>query len=240
MRKMKDKDKKKEQLIEELAALRKQAVELKEAEAERKRAEEELEQSLDKLRRAIEGSIQAMASITEMRDPYTAGHQRRVAKLACAIAEEIGLSKEQIETIHVAGTLHDIGKVYLPAEILSKPGKLNNIEMKLIKTHPQLGREILKMIEFPWVVCPIVLQHHERIDGSGYPEGLEGENITLEAKILGVADVVEAMPSHRSYRPALGIDKALEEISRSRSILFDSQAVDACLRLFIEKGFKFE
>ena len=207
---------------------------------ERKQAKEALEQSLNKLRRTIDGTIQAIALITEMRDPYTSGHQRRVAKLACAIAEEIGLSKEQIETIHVAGTLHDIGKVYLPAEILSKPGRLNDIEMELIKTHPQVSREILKTIEFPWAVCPIVLQHHERIDGSGYPSGLSGENITLEARILGVADVVEAMASHRPYRPALGIDKALEEISRNKGILYDAEVVDACLRLFNQKGFKFE
>ncbi len=207
---------------------------------ERKQAEEALKQSLDRLQRTIEGIIEAIALIAETRDPYTAGHQRRVAKLASAIAGEMGLSKEQVETMLVAGALHDIGKICVPAELLSKPGRLADVEMELIKAHSQVGCDILKTIEFPWSICPIVLQHHERMDGSGYPSGLSGEDITLEACILGVADVVEAMSSHRPYRPTLGIDKALEEISGNRGRLYDAKVVDACLRLFTEKGFKFE
>ncbi len=207
---------------------------------ERKQAEEALKQSLDRLQRTIEGTIEAIALIAETRDPYTAGHQRRVAKLASAIAKELGLSKEQIETILVAGTLHDIGKICVPAELLSKPGRLADVETKLIQAHSQVGCDILKTIELPWSICPAVLQHHERMDGSGYPSGISGKDITLEACILGVADVVEAMSSHRPYRPTLGIDKALEEISGNRGRLYDAKVVDACLRLFTEKGFKFD
>jgi putative nucleotidyltransferase with HDIG domain len=181
-----------------------------------------------------------MALTVEARDPYTAGHQRRVADLARAIAEEMGLSKERIEGIRVAGGLHDIGKINIPAEILGKPGRINNMELGLIKMHPQVGYNILKGIEFPWPVAQIVLQHHERMDGSGYPQGLVGGDIVLEARILAVADVVEAMSSHRPYRPAHNIDKALEEISQNSGILYDPEVADVCLRLFTEKGFKLE
>lgn len=207
---------------------------------QRKLIEEERVQNLEKLAKAVEGSINAIAFMSETRDPYTAGHQQRVAKLAVAIAKEMCLSQEQVETIRVAGILHDVGKMQVPAEILSKPGKLSQIEMGLVKVHPRVGREILKMIDMPWPACPIVLQHHERLDGSGYPDGLSGEKIVLGARILAVADVVEAMASHRPYRPALGIDKALEEISQNRGTLYDADVVDACLRLFREKGFKLE
>jgi len=208
--------------------------------AERKRAERELQQSLKKLQITLEGTIHALASAVEMRDPYTAGHQREVTRLACAIANEMGLPEEQIEGIRMAGLIHDIGKINVPAEILSKPGTLNGLEFGLIKTHPQVGSDILNgTIEFPWPIAQIVLQHHERMDGSGYPVGLSGEEILLEARILGVADVVEAMASHRPYRPALSINKALEEISQNRGVLYDPAVVDACLKLFIEKGFKF-
>lgn len=207
---------------------------------ERKRIEEELQQSLAKLQRAMEGTVQAMALMVEMRDPYTAGHQRRVSKLACAIARELGLAKEQIEGIRIAGLLHDIGKISVPAEILSKPGRISEGEFSIIKTHPQVGYEILKGIEFYWPISQIVLQHHERVNGSGYPAGLAGENILLEARILSVADVVEAMSSHRPYRPARGTEQALAEIIQNRRTLYDADLVDACLSVFTKKGFSLE
>ena len=201
--------------------------------------ETEIKQNLQRLQRAIKGSIRAMALIVESRDPYTAGHQRRVNILACAIAKEMGLPESQIDGIRMAAAIHDIGKIGVPAEILSKPGKLTENEFNLIKTHPQVGYNILKEIEFPWPIAQTVLQHHERMDGSGYLAGLSSKGILLEAKILGVADVVEAMASHRPYRPALGIGKALEEILQNSGVLYDPDVVDACLRLFSEKGFKF-
>jgi len=203
------------------------------------RLEKELEKSVKELEKTTEGIIYTVAKVVETRDPYTAGHQKRVANLACAIAEEMGLPKEQIRGIYMTGTIHDIGKIYVPAEILSKPGKLTKTEFEMIKTHPEYGYNMLKDIEFPWPVALTILQHHERLDGSGYPQGLSGEDIILEACILAVADVVEAMSSHRPYRPALGIDKALEEVSQNKGKLYDSRVVDACLKLFKEKGFKF-
>ncbi len=208
--------------------------------AERKRAEERLQRTLEKLRKALGGTIQALALTVETRDPYTAGHQRRATNLARAIATEMGLSEEQIDGIRMAGAIHDLGKISVPAGILNKPGRLNENEFGIIQAHPQVGYDILKTIEFPWPVAQIVFQHHERMDGSGYPRGLVGEEILLEARILAVADVVEAMSSHRPYRPALGIDKALEEISQNRGVLYDPEVVDACLRLFAEKGFRLE
>jgi len=208
--------------------------------AERKRAEEELRQSFEKLRRTLEGTVHALASAVEMRDSYTAGHQRRVTQLACAIAKEMGLPEEQIEGMRMSGLIHDLGKINVPAEILSKPGRLTDLQWGMIKPHSQAGYDILITIEFPWPVAEIVLQHHERLDGSGYPAGLLGEEILLEARILGVADVVEAMASHRPYRSARGIDKALEEISQNRGVLYDPEVVDACLKLFTEKGFKLD
>ena len=175
-----------------------------------------------------------------MRDPYTAGHQHRVTSLACAIAEEMGLSKEKTEGIRMAGVIHDVGKIRVPAEILSWPGQLTEIDFNLIKTHPQVGYDILKQIELPHQVTKIMLQHHERLDGSGYPEGLKAKDILIEAKVLAVADVVEAMASHRPYRASLGIDKALEEISKNKGILYDPKVVDSCLKLFNEKNFEFK
>jgi PAS domain S-box-containing protein/putative nucleotidyltransferase with HDIG domain len=207
---------------------------------ERKHAEEELRQTLKRLQKTIEGTISAVVAIVEARDPYTAGHQQRVAKLACAIAQEIRLPKKRVEAIRMAALIHDVGKIHIPAEILSKPGRLTETEFSLVKAHPQVAYDILKTVEFPWPVCQDVLQHHERLDGSGYPQGLSGKDILLGARILAVADVVEAMSSHRPYRPSLGIDKALEEIAQNKDILYDSKVVDACLRLFHEKGFKFE
>ncbi len=203
---------------------------------ERKKREEELRQSVDKLRKMMGGIIQAMALTVEIRDPYTAGHQRRVADLARSISQEMGLTKDQIEAVRLAGTVHDLGKISVPAEILSKPGKLSPLEFNLIKVHPRAGYDILKDIEFPWPIARIVLEHHERINGSGYPQGLKGEEILLESRILAVADVVEAIASNRPYRPAFGIEVALEEISQNKGVLYDPEVVDACLRLFREKG----
>ena len=205
---------------------------------DRKRIEDELEQSLESLRRGLNATINVLVAAVEIRDPYTAGHQKHVANLARAIATEMGIPKEKIEGIRMAGAIHDIGKISVPPEILSKPGSLKDVELAMIKLHSQVGYDILKNIEFPWPVALIVLQHHERMDGSGYPQGLSGEEICLEARIVAVADVVEAMSSHRPYRPALGIDKALEEISQNKGTLYDSEAVDACVRLFAEKEFK--
>ena len=193
---------------------------------------------LQNLTTAVEGTIHTLAATTEVRDPYTAGHQKRVTELAVTIATTMGLDSGQIEGIRMAGTIHDLGKVRVPAEILSKPGKITDLEYEMIKTHPQVGYDLLKGIDFPWPLAQIVLQHHERIDGSGYPQGLKGDEIMIEAKILAVADVVEAMASHRPYRPALGIEKALGQIKKDRGILFDPEIVDACLKGF-EKGFKF-
>lgn len=212
---------------------------LKQDITKRERAETEAQSTLAKLRRAMGGVIQAMAMTVERRDPYTAGHQRRVSDLARGVATEMGLSNHQVDGIRMAGLIHDLGKICVPAEILSKPGGLSEIEHTLIKDHPQVGYEILKEIEFPWPVAKIVLQHHERIDGSGYPAGLSAKDIIIEAKALAVADVVEAMASHRPYRPTLGREMALEEISKNRGILYDPDVVDSCLKLLKEKGFKF-
>ncbi|MCX5816513.1 MAG: PAS domain S-box protein [Proteobacteria bacterium] len=206
----------------------------------RKLAEEELQQTTEKLRKSLSGTIQALSSTVETRDPYTAGHQRKVSNLARVIAQEMGLSNDTVDTIRMAGIIHDIGKISVPAEILSKGGTLTNIEMNLIKVHSQSGYDILKDVGLPYPIAEIVLQHHERLDGSGYPQGLKGEQILLETKIISVADVVEAIPSHRPYRPALGIDAALEEIENNKDILYDAQVVEACLKLFREKGFCFE
>lgn len=208
--------------------------------SERKKAQEEARQNTERLIGAMEHAIQAMTIVVEMRDPHTAGHQQRATQLACAMAKEIGLSKERIGGLRLAGLIHDIGKVRVPAEILMNPDGLSEPEFMMIKAHPRLGYEILKTIDFPWPVAKIVLQHHERMDGSGYPSGLSGEDIVMEARILAVADVVDAMASHRPYRAALGINKALEEISQNRGVLYDSRAVDACLTLFRDKKFEFE
>ncbi|MGC1403187.1 MAG: PAS domain S-box protein [Thermodesulfobacteriota bacterium] len=207
---------------------------------ERKRAEEQIQHTLDSLRRAVGTTIQVMVSAVEARDAYTAGHQIRSADLARAIAAEMGLTKDQIDGIRMAGSIHDIGKLSIPAEILAKPTKLTEIEFALIKQHPLRGYEILKNVDSPWPLAQIVYQHHERMDGSGYPRSLRGNDILMEARILAVSDVVEAIASHRPYRPALGIDMALDEISQNRGILYDPEVVDACLRLFKEKGFKLE
>ncbi len=200
----------------------------------------ERKQAAEKLQKALESTIQAVGLTTEIRDPYTAGHQKRVTRLACAIAKEMGLSKEKIEDIRIAGLMHDIGKMTIPSEILSKPSRLADMEYRLVQGHPQVAYDILKKAELPCPIADIVLQHHERMDGSGYPHGIKGEEIMLEARILAVADVVEAMASHRPYRPALGMNAALEEIALHKGNLYDSDVVDACIRLFAEKHFQFE
>jgi PAS domain S-box-containing protein/putative nucleotidyltransferase with HDIG domain len=204
-----------------------------------KQAEAQVQHSLEKLQKALDGTVLAIANTVEMRDPYTAGHQRQVAQLAAAIAQEMGFSPERVEGMRVLGCLHDIGKIAIPAEILSKPGRLSPMELTLIQDHPRVGYEIIKDIDFPFPLAEGILQHHERLNGSGYPLGIKGPDIILEARILGVADVVEAMASHRPYRVSLGIDQALEEISRNRGILYDPEVVDICLKLFHEKGFSF-
>ena len=207
---------------------------------ERKQAEEQVQQSCQKLEKTLEGTIQAIRAMVDARDRYTAGHQQRVTELACAIAEAMGLSSEQVQAVHVAGLLHDVGKILLPTEILTKPGRLNEIEFAMIRTHSKAGHDILESIEFPWPIAKMVLQHHERVNGTGYPDGVRGEEILMEARILAVADVVEAMSSHRPYRPALSLDKALDEITRNRGVLYDPLVADACVRVFMEGGFSFK
>ncbi|MBP1730359.1 MAG: putative sensor protein [Deltaproteobacteria bacterium] len=204
------------------------------------RLEKELEASLVGMKKALTKTVEAIAYMSEMRDPYTAGHQKRVAKLASAIAREMSLPEDQVEGIRVIGFLHDVGKIVVPAEILSKPGRINEAELNLIRTHSNVGYEILKLLEFPWPVAKAILQHHERRDGSGYPGGLKAEELTVEAEIIAVADVVESMASRRPYREALGIDRALEEISQKKGSLYNAQVVDACLRLFRERAFQFD
>ncbi len=203
------------------------------------RGQKELEKTVKQLEKTTDGIVFTIAKIVETRDPYTSGHQKRVANLARAIAEEMGLPEEKIKGIYMAAVIHDIGKIYVPSEVLTKPSKLSKIEFEMIKLHPQYGYDILKDVNFPWPVALAILQHHERLDGSGYPQGLKGDELILEAKILAVADVVEAMSSHRPYRPALGIDKALEEIEKNRGKLYDLEVVNTCVRLLKKKGFNF-
>jgi HD-GYP domain-containing protein (c-di-GMP phosphodiesterase class II) len=205
---------------------------------ERKKAEDERQQNLERLRQALGATVQAIAIMVETRDPYTAGHQRRVADLARSIATEMKLSSDLIDSLRTAGMIHDIGKIAVPAEILSKPTRLTEIEFGLIKLHPQSGYDILKDIDFPSPIARMVLEHHERLDGSGYPNGLTGKDLLVESRILAVADVVESMASHRPYRPARGIDLALDEIRNNRGIIYDADVVDACLSLFRDKGFQ--
>jgi putative nucleotidyltransferase with HDIG domain len=192
----------------------------------------------ERTKKALEATIQAISMTVEMRDPYTAGHQRRVADLAGAIAVEMNLPLERINALRMAAAIHDLGKISVPAEMLSNPTKLTDLEFTIIKTHVQSGYDILKDIDFPWPVARIVLEHHERVNGSGYPNGLTGDHVLMESRILSVADVVEAMASHRPYRASLGIEAALKEISKNKGILYETEVVDACLRLFDEKKYK--
>lgn len=229
-----------ENLVEERTAKLVKSNRLLKIEVEnRRRMQLELEQSFATIKKAMHSTIQAISMTVEKRDPYTSGHQQRVADLAKAIAQELTLPADQIESIYMAAAIHDIGKISLPAEILVKPSQLSDIEISLIQAHAQAGYDILKGIEFPWPIADIVLQHHERMNGSGYPQGLAGDKILFEARIIGVADVVETMASHRPYRPSIGTDKALEEIAKNKDTLYDSLAVDACLTLFNDKKFEF-
>jgi len=205
----------------------------------RKRMQQELQKSFENLKNAMHSTIQAISMTVEKRDPYTSGHQQRVADLAKAIAKELDLTEDQVESIYMAAAIHDIGKISLPAEILVKPIQLSAIEISLIQAHAQAGYDILKGIEFPWPLADIIIQHHERLDGSGYPGGLAGDDISIEARIIGVADVVETMASHRPYRPSMGIDKALEEITQNSGTLYDADVVAACLKIFNEQNFEF-
>ncbi|MFO7866513.1 MAG: PAS domain S-box protein [Candidatus Aminicenantes bacterium] len=200
----------------------------------------DINQSQEKLRKAMNSTIEVISKVSERRDPYTSGHQHRVYQLSVAIARELRLPREKTEAVSIAALIHDIGKVAIPSEILTKAGKLSKNEFDLIKEHPQIGYDILKDVDFPYPIAQIVRQHHERMNGSGYPQGEKGEDILLEARIISVADTAEAMSSHRPYRPALGIDAALEEIQKNRDILYDPKVADACIELFREKGFEFE
>jgi len=237
---MRYEEKTKDLLIEELREIHKKITDLEKVKVMYNQLEKELQQSYEKLQKFIEGTAYIIMKVVETRDPYSIGHQQRVSKLATAIAQETKLPQDKIEGTRIASLVHDIGKVNLPTEIISKPSKLIEVEFNLIKNYPKVGYDILKKVDFPWPIAEIVFQHQEKIDGSGYPRGLKGDEICIEAKILGVANVVEAMSSYKSYRPALSIDEALTEISKYENILFDPEVVDACLKLFKEKEFKFE
>lgn len=236
---MKDEDKAKDQLIKELQKMRGKVAELEKVKLKYNQVDKKLKQAYKKLVKFIEGTANIITKVVETRDPYSTGHQQRVSKLATVIAQEMKLPQDKIEGTRIASLVHDIGKVNLPTEIISKPGKLIDVEFNLIKNYPKVGCDILRKVDFPWPIAEIVLQHQEKIDGSGYPRGLKGDEICIEAKILGVANVVEAMSSYKSYRPALSIDEALAEIAENKNILFDLEVVDTCIKLFKEKEFKF-
>jgi putative nucleotidyltransferase with HDIG domain len=237
---MRDEEKTKDQLVKELQKMHEKIAGLEEVKLKYNQVNKRLKQSYKKLQKIIEGTAHIIMKVVEIRDPYSTGHQQRVSKLAMAIAQEMKLSQDKIEGTRIASLVHDIGKVNLPTEIVSKPSKLVEVEFNLIKNHPRVGYDILRKVDFPWPIAEIVLQHQEKIDGSGYPKGLKGDEICIEAKILGVANVIEAMSSYKSYRPALSIDEALAEIIKNKNILFDSEVVDTCIKLFKEKKFKFE
>ena len=222
--------------LQEVVIRIKRVIQERENAAERNRMGQELQESFRRLKKGLEDTISVLARAIETRDPYTSGHQKRVSELSCLIGKEIHLPPEQLDGLRLAGLIHDIGKISIPSEILNKPGRLSEVEYNLIKTHSEIAYEILKDIDFPWPIADMVLQHHERLDGTGYPKGLKSDNILLEAKILAVADVVDAMAAHRPYRPSLGVDQALEEITRSRDRLYDSRIVEACLRVIDREG----
>lgn len=224
-------------LVEFVARLRRVLLE-RATRAERNQAIAALETNLAKSQRAMEGIIQAIAATVEMRDPYTSGHQERVAGLACAIAESMALPADKVYGLRMAAVLHDLGKIAVPAEILTRPGRLNDLEYAIIKNHAQYGYDILKKIEFPWPLAEIVRQHHERLDGSGYPLGLKGAQIILEARILAVADVVETISSHRPYRPSLGLNQAINELNKNKGTLYDPDAADACIAIVSKRNFR--
>lgn len=208
--------------------------------SERKRAQAEIARYVTRLERSVQSTLEAVSHMVELRDPYTSGHQKRVGELAAAIGTELGLPGHDVKGLRLIGYVHDIGKISAPAELLTKPTRLTETEFELIKTHSQAGHDVLAGVDFPWPVAEAILQHHERLDGSGYPRGLTGEQILLEARIVAVADVVEAMASFRPYRPAKGIEAPLAEIAQQRGVLYDARVVDACLRLFRERGYRFD
>jgi len=236
---MRDEEKAKDQLIKELQKMREKVGGLEEVKLEYNQMDRKLKQTYKKLQKFMEGTAYIIMKVVETRDPYSIGHQQRVSKLTTAIAQKMKLPQDKIEGIRIASLVHDIGKINLPTEIISKPNKLIEVEFNLIKNYPRVGYNILKKLDFPWPVAEIVFQHQEKIDGSGYPRGLKGDEICIEAKILGVANVVEAMSSYKSYRPALSVGEALAEISKNKNILFDPKVVDVCLGLFKKKDFKF-
>ena len=201
----------------------------------RKQAETEQKHFAEQLQTSLLQTIRAIALTIEKRDPYTAGHQERVAQLAVKIGEELGLDDYRLKGLHLGAMIHDIGKISVPAEILNRPGRLEPALFTILKAHPQIGFDIIKSIDFPWPLADMVLHHHEHLDGSGYPDGLKGDEITLESRILAVADVVEAMASHRPYRPALGIDIALQEVEEGKGNFYDPEVVDCCRRIFREQ-----
>jgi putative nucleotidyltransferase with HDIG domain len=225
--------------IAEFIARLKRVIAERRSRSDLKNALADVKLNLDKLRRAMEGIVEAISVTVEMRDPYTAGHQKRVAELACAIAQEMTLSEDDIYGLRMASVIHDLGKITVPAEILSKPGQLSALEYELIKSHVQAGYDILKQIDFPWPLADIIIQHHERMDGSGYPNGLKQEEILLPARILSVADVFETIASHRPYRPSLGLQRAMDEIRENRGRLYDCRVADVCLALIEEERFQF-
>ncbi|GAG32690.1 unnamed protein product [marine sediment metagenome] len=235
---MMEKEKTKDLLIEELREMHKKIIDLEKVKVMYNQLEKELRQSYKKLKKFMESIAYIITEIVEMRDPYLIGHHKRVSKLVTAIAQEMKLPQDKIEGVRFASLVHDVGKVNLPTEIVSKLNKLSEVEFNFVKNHPKISYNILKKVDFPWPIAEIVFQHHEKIDGSGYPRGLKGAEILIEAKILGVANVVEAMSSSRSYRPAISVEEFLAEISKNKNILFDPEVVDACLRLFKEKRFK--
>lgn len=236
---MNDKEKTKEQLVKELQKMREKVTKLEKTNIVCSQLEKELKQTYKKLQKIIESTANIITKVVETRDPYAIGHQQRVSKLTTAIAQEMKLPQNKIDGTRIASLIHDIGKVNLPTEIITKPDKLIEVEFNLVKNYPRVGYDILRKVDFPWPIAEIVLQHQEKIDGSGYPRGLKGDEIYIEARILGVANVVEAMTSYKSYRPALSIDEALTEITKNKNILFDPEVVDTCTKLFKEKGFKF-
>lgn len=237
---MKEEKKTKDLIIEELQEMQEKVTELEKIVIKYSQLEKELQQSSKRLQKIMEGTAYIITKVVETRDPYFTGHQQRVSQLATAIAQEMKLPQDKIKGVSFASLVHDIGKINLPTEIVSKPSKLVEVEFNLVKNHPRIGYDILKKVDFPWPIAEIVLQHQERIDGSGYPRGLKGDEILIEAKILGVANVIEAMSSSRSYRPAISIDESLAEIVKNKNILFDPEVVDTCLKLFKEKGFRFK
>ena len=199
----------------------------------------DLDETLHEVRHILEGVIHTISSMVEIRDPYTSGHQIRVANLAGAIARRLGLPDNQVIGIRMAGAIHDLGKIAVPSEILTKPSRLSEMEFNILKTHPRVGRDIPRKVNFPWPIAEIIYQHHERMDGSGYPQGIKGDEILIEARIMAVADVVESMSNHRPYRPSLGIETALEEITKNRGTSYDPDVVDACLEVVRDGEFRF-